>query len=63
MGFDAGDVKDMSMWELNSQMVGWSKQFDEKGKGMSEAEKDDVWEWMMAKDDVPLSHAARRKQH
>lgn len=60
MGLSAAQVKDMSVWEFNAQMIGWSKQFEQDDPGMSEADKDAVWEWLQSKDDVPLSHNKRR---
>lgn len=54
MGFTAQQVEAMSVWQFNAQMQGWSKQFEQSG--MSDADKDDVWAWLQAKDDVPLTH-------
>lgn len=55
MGFDANQIDAMSIWQFNAQMLGWSRQYETATGTMSEAERDDVWEWLQDKD-VPLSH-------
>ena len=61
MGFTASQVEAMSIWQFNAQMTGWARQF-EGSSGMSETEKDELWEWLKAKDDVPLRLNGRQSR-
>lgn len=61
MGWTTAEVKRASVFEFSAAMVGWGKQHEDPTK-MSEADKDDVWAWMQAKDDVPLSHKAAKRR-
>jgi hypothetical protein len=65
MGFDACQVDQMSVWQFNAQMLGWSKQYEEGSTKLSDAEADDLWEWLQAKTDVPVTRTLheRRKGH
>lgn len=53
MGYRPEDVDRMSVWQFNAAAIGWSKQYE---TGMSEGEKDEIWQWLQSKDDVPAAH-------
>jgi hypothetical protein len=59
MGYTPHEVDDMSMWEFHVVVEGWQKanSLDESGGKLSEAEKDEIWEWMETMPPVPLSSA------
>lgn len=61
MGWTVAEVKAASVFEFSAAMVGWSKQHEDS-RQMSEADKDDVWTWLQAKDDVPLSFREARRR-
>ena len=47
-------VDRLSMWQFNAAIIGWAKQYADPDK-ISSAEEDEIWEWMQAKDNIPLS--------
>ena len=55
MGFTPREIEDMSLWQFEAACVGYSKQFDD-GTGMTEAEADDLFDWLQSKTDVALAH-------
>lgn len=59
MGFPPSEIDRMSMWQFFAAMDGW---VTAKGGGnsnaLSEAEKDDIWEWMQTKESAPLTDKA-----
>lgn len=48
----------MSVWQFNAALAGYAKQFDDSG--MSDTEKDEMWDWLQAQDDVPLQLSGKK---
>lgn len=49
MGFSADEWGRMSPWQTTAMTIGWLKVHGEEG--MSEAEMDEIWEWMQNRPD------------
>lgn len=45
----------MSVWQFETALAGYVEAHSSSSGGMSEREKDEVWEWMQSKGDVPRS--------
>lgn len=53
MGFSPADIDAMSVWQFEAVCAGYAKQFDD-GKGMTDREADELFDWIKSKDDVPV---------
>jgi len=50
MGFTPQEIDRMSIWQYAATIDGFNAAHDpDAGKALSEAERDDLWEWMQGK--------------
>jgi hypothetical protein len=61
IGIRPSEAKKLSLWEFGEIMNFWADAHAQASGGMSEDEKDEVWDWLQAKQDVPLKLSRRRK--
>lgn len=54
MGFTPQHVDQMSVWQFFAALDGWLEA-NTSGEGLSESEKDDLWDWMQDRPPVPVS--------
>ena len=55
MGFSPQQIDRMSVWQFMAALDGWM-QGHGGGGGLTEAEKDELWDWMQTRPPVPASH-------
>jgi hypothetical protein len=60
MGFAPEVVDRMSIWQFSAAVIGWSRQYEDPSK-LNDADKDELWDWMIEKNDVPLSSGRYKK--
>lgn len=55
VGFTPQEVDRMSIWQFHAAVEGWVEAHAAPAEGttntLSESEKDDLWNWLQAKDD------------
>jgi len=56
MGFSPQQVDQMSVWQFFAAMDGWVAANSGSEGGLTEAEKDDLWDWMQTRPPVATSH-------
>lgn len=54
IGMQPSEAKRLSLWEYGEIVSFWADVHNAGRGGMSEEDKDDLWDWMQAKPDVPL---------
>jgi hypothetical protein len=61
MGIAPSEFKRMSLWEFQAVTERWIEAHDAGGNTLPEAEKDEIWDFLQTRTDIPLSRAAARK--
>jgi hypothetical protein len=55
MGVAPSELKRMTVWEFGAVADRWMEAHDTGEHGMSNSEKDEIWEWMQTQPKVPLT--------
>jgi hypothetical protein len=63
MGVAPSELKRLTVWEFSAVADRWIEAHeasDKPGSRLSENEKDELWDWMKTRTDIPVSRAAAR---